>query len=86
MTSKSYNKTSFFLLKEQLSKIEITKSLLKIFSAFLNIIPKVSSTDQVSVGDNGIRPYGPRIWNLLQLQIKSWKNLETSRYHAGRYH
>ena len=74
-----------FLQKEKLSKNEITKSLLKIVSVFLDTTSKVSSTDQISAGDKDIRPYGPKIWNLLSLQIKSWNNQETARYRTGRY-
>ena len=72
--------------KEQLPKDEITKSHLKIASAFLDTILSVLSSNQVSAGDKDVRPYGPKIWNLLPIQIKSWKNLEICRYHTGKYH
>ena len=72
--------------KEQLSKNEIIKSHLKIASAFLDTILSVLSSNQFSAGDKDVRPYGPKIWNLLPIQIKSWKNLEICRYHAGKYH
>ena len=32
--------------------------------------------NQVSFGDNGLRYYGPKIWNSLPFHIKSSENLE----------